>query len=534
MKIRPIAAFILAALVLFSLAACGKEEAPPKETVQTETLTPKPGLTGKDPAEEEPKAEEPEAAGPAPLQVLIADHYTAEYETEGHYRLLCGVAWNTLALGPESAAAYPALAAALEELRAEDESYAKEFMEEMLPYAEEELAWNPEYFYGFTSESTYLIQRADEQILSIRADENTYTGGVHPNYWTYGINIDPATGEKIVLTDVLTTIDDLPNLLTEKLQNKYPDEPFENLPDALMEYSADDYAWTMDYQGITFWFSPYEIAAYASGLLTVRINFKEMPDLFVPEYTQIPDGSWALPLPLYSDVEIDGHDLWLGAYEQEDGLLAVSLTHNGTDYPLSELYSYFIRPYLVCHGDRYFLYIEMTAENDYNSFYVYELTDEGLVPRQVIENAGFDGIFVESEDSYGTWYEEVLTTPDHFALSSTIQCLGTWTGYRQYHIDPASGSIIPETEEYTVDGESRPIVSAIDLEVTLLPEEKQETIPAGTEFRLCRTDGEGNAELALPDGRLCRIEIKWNEEVWERQINGIAEQECFTDLLYAG
>ena len=78
----------------------------------------------------------------------------------------------------------------------------------------------------------------------------------------------------------------------------------------------------------------------------------------------------------------------------------------------------------------------------------------------------------------------------------------------------------------------RPIVSAIDLEVIMLPEKKTEVLPAGTNFYYLRTDGESYAELELEDGRECRIEIVQRD--WEPCINGIPEWDCFLDLMYAG
>ena len=519
-----------------SLAGCTTDDGPihPPE-ISTAPQNPSSAADGK-PAEDPPIETTPEAI--STLQVLIADHYTAEYETEGDYRLLCGVEWNTMALGPESAAAYPALAEVLKAQTAEDAQVNAEIMAELLPWAQEYAVDHADYFNGFTSNSKYYIQRADDRILSVLADEDEYTGGVHPNYWVRGLNYDPATGEILSLADVLADTDGLADLLTEKLMAKYPSEPFPGLQAQLAEYTLEDYTWTLDDQGITFWFSPYEIAAFASGLLTTEIDFDEMPQMFAEAYMEVPEQGWTKMLRPHYDTVIDmnGKDtnLYWGFYADEYGSLQVYIVRDGQQLQLEEIYAYHVIPLLVYTGEGYYLYVEATSDNDYTNIYIYDLNGEGISFVSELSGAGFAGLWQEDEGPYGTWYQEVPGDPSGFRLDTTIQCLGTWTGYRNYHADPKTGSIIPETEDYTVEGDSRPITSAIDLEVTLLPEEKQETIPAGTEFRLCRTDGEGNAELALPDGRLCRIEIEWNEEVWERQINGIAEQECFTDLLYAG
>ena len=43
-----------------------------------------------------------------------------------------------------------------------------------------------------------------------------------------------------------------------------------------------DIAFTVEPDGISFWFEPYLLAAYASGMQTVHIRFEEAPELFKP------------------------------------------------------------------------------------------------------------------------------------------------------------------------------------------------------------------------------------------------------------
>jgi hypothetical protein len=112
------------------------------------------------------------------------------------------------------------------------------------------------------------------------------------------------------------------------------------------------------------------------------------------------------------------------------------------------------------------------------------------------------------------------------------QRLGTKTAVRSYCIDPANGTLIPKEAVYRFAQEPAPIVSAVALDVIMLPENKMETLPAGTEFICLRTDNETWMELKLADGRECRIEI---EEIdFTPTINGIPEWECFEELFYAG
>ena len=66
----------------------------------------------------------------------------------------------------------------------------------------------------------------------------------------------------------------------------------------------------------------------------------------------------------------------------------------------------------------------------------------------------------------------------------------------------------------------------------ILPENKVETVPAGTEFSFLRTDNESYVDLKMEDGRECRIEF---EEIdYTSCSNGVPEWECFENLMYAG
>ena len=118
-----------------------------------------------------------------------------------------------------------------------------------------------------------------------------------------------------------------------------------------------------------------------------------------------------------------------------------------------------------------------------------------------------------------------------FTLGSKCNLLGTKTAFRRYTVE-ADGTFLPLQDIYDLEKNLDPIVSAIPLKVTLLPQNTVETVPAGTEFSFLRTDTEGWVDLVMKDGRECRIEIK--EIDWTPTINGVPEWECFVNLMYAG
>ncbi len=120
---------------------------------------------------------------------------------------------------------------------------------------------------------------------------NGYLGGAHPDFYYETWNIDPSTGKEILLSDVISSQEKLNEILEQKLLADYPDVEYFGLKDSLAEYDMslkeseekDDgdflyaYEFTLDPDGISFYFSPYGVSAYAYGDQVVKILYDEDP-----------------------------------------------------------------------------------------------------------------------------------------------------------------------------------------------------------------------------------------------------------------
>lgn len=297
----------------------------------------------------------------------------------------------------------------------------------------------------------------------------------------------------------------------------------------------------INYQGITFYFSPYEIASYATGIIRATIWFDENPELFYAEYLERPESGFAMSVPLGYEIDVDldpsdaGKDrLLISAYEdQEYGTYYLNVSKNDTVYEFSD-YGYRFVPYLVCVGEagkeQYYLYVESTQENDYNILYVYDLNQEKM-QRTVFEGVGFSGVFYEDAGEYGTYYEYVWNDPQNFEMTTKIEILGTWSGRRLYTVNVENGLPEAHTEDYEIFSYLG-TVSRIPLEVTMLSDMQTKELPAGTTFYFVRTDGESYVDAVLDDGRECRIYVEFED--WNQYINGVNQWECFEELMYAG
>ncbi|MBQ6206499.1 MAG: DUF3298 domain-containing protein, partial [Oscillospiraceae bacterium] len=177
---------------------------------------------------------------------------------------------------------YPGLADALDRLRENALSTAREAFQERESAVAEIIA-DGGAGYELYGEMRHLIRRADAQVVSVVNAWSEYAGGVHESYGYAVSNFDAATGAEITLESLLTAEGKLTlnSRLGEELDALYPD-----LAPGYMiaDYLTDDYAFSVEPDGVTFWFNPYEIASFADGLLTVKLYFDRDADILNGAY----------------------------------------------------------------------------------------------------------------------------------------------------------------------------------------------------------------------------------------------------------
>ena len=151
--------------------------------------------------------------------------------------------------------------------------------------------WMP-YFYGLT----YNPQRIDQRILSFYGDKVKFTGAAHPERSRKGANYDLETGDVLTLASIMTTeatTEDFCKLvldaLAERAEGDFLREGYAE--DVKHRFTADptqDENWYFTTAGLCFYFDPYEIAPYASGVITAVIPYAKLSTLLLPDYLPAP------------------------------------------------------------------------------------------------------------------------------------------------------------------------------------------------------------------------------------------------------
>ena len=139
-----------------------------------------------------------------------------------------------------------------------------------------------DYFMGYTLRRTVHIDRADENVLSFGFSETTYAGGAHGYNGVYAMNFDARTGASLSLEDLaedptafLTALTDYVWEVSRDADHAaytmggyYPD--YEQYLSGLLR----DGNWLFDDKGMVILANPYELAPYASGLITFEVPYE--------------------------------------------------------------------------------------------------------------------------------------------------------------------------------------------------------------------------------------------------------------------
>lgn len=382
------------------------------------------------------------------------------------------------------------------------------------------------------------LLRADNVITSFTELEYSDLGGAHPGSYTAGYHFDSRTGKSLTLKDVAVDYDSLVAAVKEKLAADERSETyFEGYEETLTEMFYGEGAeengpqWAMDADGVTLFFNTYVIAPYSTGPIEVRFDFTEYPEMFSDVYTEgkrptahqvaagqrVPFGADGETLSLAANYSADENETELSVFIQDKA---------GEEEPWKfTCYGTMNDAWIVgTESGHPYLYAEFINDNDYHTLEVIDLKpDEGGGPQFV--DTGYDCI-----------YGQFLQDPSSMYLSTRMDVLSSFTAGRLYHVGE-NGMPESDQEVYEIDPERDIVIkSTIELAVEMQDgdEWKEETLPAGTEFSLRRTDGESFMEAELSDGRICRIPLERKTGAFGFTIHGVDEYDCFETLYYAG
>lgn len=352
-KIKNYLCILLAVLLTAGLTACGKDN--PTLDRQDETSTTK-TTTKTEQATQEIET------------ISLNKEYVSHYEWyEDYPEMLVRSEYVHVTIDESDAKAYPNMAKTLEDLCVLRKNSIEDERENLISIAKENYFRDADSF--TTQVSTYDIQvrRADSVAVSLLSDSYADYANIRNFRTLHGSNYDTQSGRELMLADVIKDVSEIPAIVEIEIMDRMWQAEF-NSETAITDYfrntSDDGVSWTLDYNGITFYFNPGDIAPVASGIYTATVTFAEYPDLFNEKYTAVPDSYIAsLPLSTFLFTDLTGdaisEDLIVTGDYDSDGSYYYTLgVYSGSSSYEADWFAYDLNPYYVktANGDS-FLYI---------------------------------------------------------------------------------------------------------------------------------------------------------------------------------
>ena len=509
---------LMLAALLFILCACGNKAAP--------VLVPESSAAVPEPSEEK---EEP---------VSALSFYTdiQFYEKKDGDTLLCRVDYPVLKLETSDAESFPLLKKAIDNINNAFIRNGKSSFEQLSPAAESSYAADSKGFETLRRSTSLVLPRADSLAVSMLFP-SVFSDGAGEDVSYSSVNCDTRTGREIELRHVVKDLPQLREIIETLLPQKYPRVEFSDLMGSLNRYMDDPglFVWTLEYEGITLFFNPYELAGAEAGLLSLSLRYDNYPELLEQSYARTPP---AFSVPLVDgccpnfDLDLNGasDEIRVTAdYNEALGyadVLRISVNGNeiSTKTGLRSCDCYVIHAGL----GRDYLFINGENLSDYGYINVFRLSRTGAsfvggLYDTSLQSAGFSGHCLG---------KPILSDPERFYLGSKCPLLRTQVGIKQYRI--GSEGMPESADKYFLLDPSEALSGKRELStVSIDPNTGSGSqiavkIPAGTQYYFWRTDGTSFVDMMTGDGVYCRLFVTNGNP---QRVNGIEISELFDSAV---
>ena len=159
-----------------------------------------------------------------------------------------------------------------------------EFRKSMLAQDAEQVNYIKKLGVNNYLEGGYNIDYADDKIISVGFGHSVFSGGAHPNHYSFTVNYDLQKGKKLELADLFKANSNYLKFISDysikSLKEKAGDMSDDEWRATGAGPKAENFkSWTLTKKGIWITFDPYQVAAYAAGPQDVLIPYGELKNL---------------------------------------------------------------------------------------------------------------------------------------------------------------------------------------------------------------------------------------------------------------
>lgn len=293
----------------------------------------------------------------------------------------------------EGAETYPDMARMMSETAGMITRSQEDEADNMVSFAQEMFDVDS-YFETQISAVDIQVRRADSVAVSYLTDSYADYGFIEDFRGMWGSSYDTQTGQQLVLTDVIKDMTQIPALVQKELNSHlWAGDGYSEavIQDYFRNTPEDGISFTLDYNGVTFYFGDGDITEPGNGGQTATISFAEYPELFEEKYRNVPEA-YMVRLPLDSSffTNLDGDSALeelnvTGVYNEEGRFYSQFGIYIDTDghYQYEDFYAYGYNPYYVKTAEgKHYLYLfceESDADNRQMMLVVFDVSDGQFV-----------------------------------------------------------------------------------------------------------------------------------------------------------
>lgn len=145
---------------------------------------------------------------------------------------------------------------------------------------------------SYICRNIYSPTRLDNGVLSLFGQLTTFSGNAHAESVFNSVSYDLTTGENLALHNILLPHFDMDALkdaikavLAEQEEENYLYSHYPQVVDDRFRQDVlDDESWYFSQAGLCFYFSPYEIAPYASGVIVAEVPYEQLTGILENAY----------------------------------------------------------------------------------------------------------------------------------------------------------------------------------------------------------------------------------------------------------
>ena len=327
-----------------------------------------------------------------PQVLSMAQTYTTRYEWQDDIWVMYSEYSNITMW--EGAEQYPEMDGTLSEIAGMQTRTMDDEADNIISFVQEIMDANSTDFETQVSTLDVQVRRADSVVVSFLSDSYSDYGFIEDFRGMWGSNYDAQTGEQLLLSDVVLDMEAIPGIVLEELNSHLWAGDFYQeavVKDYFANTPEDGISWTLDYNGVTFYFGDGELTESGNGRQTATVSFAEHPELFEEKYMNVPEAYMArLPLDssFFTDLDGDGtlEELNVtGVYNEEGRFYSQFGIYTDTDghYHYEDFYAYGYNPYYVKTADgKHYLYLfceENDADNRQMMLVVFDVSDGQFV-----------------------------------------------------------------------------------------------------------------------------------------------------------